>query len=466
MLTQLDRILQATDANGFASLALLNTKWRSVAQQAHLYAHHLASCPSYSMSHNAPPQATSGDDLPKLRRLFAREVKRNLFQAYLRPSQTVIKIISNSISSSSSPGGEGIQFSPSPKGHHLLAYNSSRIHVIDARAPEIVVKREFKILRRPAATCINDEGTMLAVLLTEMQVDIYDLAETPPKRTHSMILDHSPRAIALSPCGSVLAAAYEGGIEVSSVNPGALATERRAVKCDGVDSLTFSFDGTQILGTTVQASQPNTVILTAPYYDPGSHMADDNIGALWTTSILFPNTSRDCSHAVLIQDGKNEEAAWTFTYDRSFETFRAVRIDDLRNGTTYFTGPVPSPNSQARLLPCTLPAASYYGDLVSAGFQGKEVWLYGVPEDLDAVPETANAGVDSGANATGLSRRSSGPSIRSSVRIQENSDGSRVPQWQILCDKLRNTFVSGHKVGELDGINMVKFVADFSDSCM
>lgn len=335
---------------------------------------------------------------------------------------------------------------------------------MDLRAPEIAVKREFKILRRPAATCINDEGTVLAVLLTEMQVDIYDLTQTPPKRMQSMILDNSPRAIALSPCGGVLAAAYGGGIEVTSMNPGALATERRAVKCDAVDALTFSFDGTQILGTTVQSSQPNTVILTAPYYDPGSHMGDDeNISALWTTSILFPNTSRDCSHAVLIQNGRYEEAAWAFTYDRSFETFRAVRIDDLRNGTTYFTGPVPTTSSQARLLPCTLPAASYYGELVSAGFQGKEIWLYGVPEDLDAVPETANTASESGSSSSGLLRGNSG---RSSVRMQENRESPRVPQWQILCDKLRNTFVAGSRVSELEGVNTVKFVADFSDSCV
>ena len=243
----------ATDSNGFASLALLNSKWRSVAQQAYLFAHHLANCPSYSMSHSKLPAANE-EDLPKLRRLFAREVKRNLFEAYLRPSQTVIKVISNSISSSSCPGGEGIQFNPSPKGHHLLAYNSSRIHVIDVRGPEIAVKREFKILRRPAATCINDEGSTLAVLLTEMQVDIYDLTAVPPKRSQSLILDHSPRAIALSPCGSVLAAAYEGGIEVSSLSASALSTDRRAVKCDAVDALAFSFDGTQILGTTVHSS--------------------------------------------------------------------------------------------------------------------------------------------------------------------------------------------------------------------
>ncbi|KAK1839176.1 F-box domain protein [Colletotrichum chrysophilum] len=457
----IQQILQLTDPDSFASLVLLNSKWRQVSQQAQLYALHLSKCESYSASHPPLREADVKDeDLPRLRRLFAREVKRNLFEAYLRPRETVIRLISNSISSSSCPGGEGMQFSPSPRGHHVLAYNSSRIYVLDMRGKEIDVKREFKILRRPVSTCIKDDGSMLAVLSSEMQVDLYDLEPSPPRRTQSLILDHAPRTIALSPCGSVLAAAYEGGIEVSMVNPGALPTDRRAVKCDGVDSLSFSFDGTQILGTTVHSSPPNTVILTAPYYDPGSQMADDNISALWTTSILFPNTSRDCSHAVLLQDSCQEEAAWTFTYDRSFETFRAVRIDDLRNGTTYFTGPKPHPASQAKLTPCTLPAATYHGDLVSAGFQGKDIWLYGVPEDLDAVPEFSS-GSDS-SSSTGQGRRNSGPPSRSSsARAQENP---RVPQWQMLCDKLRNTFVWGAKIAELEGVSTVKWVSGFGET--
>ncbi|KAK1460619.1 F-box domain-containing protein [Colletotrichum cuscutae] len=459
----IQQILQLTDPDSFASLVLLNSKWRSVAQQAQLYALHLFKCESYASSH---PQLRDTDvkdeDLPRLRRLFAREVKRNLFEAYLRPRETVVKLISNSISSSSCPGGEGMQFSPSPRGHHVLAYNSSRIYVLDVRGKDIDVKREFKILRRPVSTCIKDDGSMLAVLSSEMQVDLYDLEQSPPRRTQSLILDHAPRTIALSPCGSVLAAAYEGGIEVSLVNPGALPTDRRAVKCDGVDSLSFSFDGTQILGTTIHSSPPTTVILTAPYYDPGNQMADDSISALWTTSILFPNTSRDCSHAVLLQDSAQEEASWTFTYDRSFETFRAVRIEDLRNGTTYFTGPKPDPGSQAKLTPCTLPAATFHGDLVSAGFQGKDVWLYGVPEDLDAVPEFNSSGVDGLSALAGQARRNSGPPSRSSSsRAQENP---RIPQWQMLCDKLRNTFIWGAKIAELDGVSTVKWVAGFGQT--
>ncbi|KAB5580305.1 hypothetical protein GE09DRAFT_1081662 [Coniochaeta sp. 2T2.1] len=460
------QILQVADPNAFASLILLNSKWRRVSQCPQLYALQLSRCPSYSVSHkHAEIPTIANEGLDKLRRLFAKEVKRNLFDAYLRPNQTVIKVINNSISSSSCPGGEGIQFASSPKGHHLLGYNSSRIYIINVTAPEIKVERELKILRRPAATCIDDAGSLLAVLLTDMQVDIYDLRQTPPRRRQSIILDHSPRAIALSPCGSILAAAYEGGIEVSSLKSSALASDRRAVKCDAVDALAFSFDGTQILGTTVHSSQPNTVILTAPYYDPGSHMGTDDITPLWTTSILFPNSSRDCSHAVLLQNGRHEEAGWTFTYDRSFETFRAVRIDDLRNGTTYFTGPIPSPTSQGRLIPCTLPAASYHGELVSAGFQGKEVWVYGVPEDLDAVADCSSNNSESG-TSTGLGRRNSGPSVRSPSRMGENADATRVPQWQILCDKLRNTFVGGYKLTELEGVSAVKWVAGFGTSSM
>lgn len=454
------RILEAADPNSFASLVVLNRKWRDASQQGHLYAVQLMRCPSYAASHKKKPDGKQAN-LPSLRTLFAKEVRRNLFDAYRRPNHTMIKLLSSSISSSSCPGGDGMAFSPSPKGHYLLAYNSSRIHVLDLRRPSISVERELKILRRPVATCIKDDGSLLAVLLTEMQVDLYDLTNTPPKHTRSLILDHSPRAIALSPCGSVLAAAYEGGIEVQSLHPGALPTDRRSVKCDAVDALAFSFDGTQILGTTLHSAQTNTVILTAPYYDPGASLSNDNISALWTTSILFPNTSRDCSHAALLQESSHEEASWTFTYDRSFETFRAVRIDDLRNGTTYFTGP--TSNTPSRLVPCTLPSASYTGELVSAGFLGKEVWLYGVPEDLEAIPEPPNECLDVNSGAGGVVRSVSGSSMRSRPRTQEAGD-ARVPQWQLLCDRYRNTFVGGFKAAELSGVSAVKWVAGFGNT--
>lgn len=396
-----------------------------------------------------------------MRRLFAREIKRNLFEAYLRPRETVISLVSTSISSSSAPGGEAFHFSLSPKGHFVLAYSSSRIHVIDVTGPEVEVKRELKILRRPASTTITDDGSLLAVLSTDLQVDLYDLTGEHPKHTRAVALDYTPRTIALSPTGSVLAAAYDSGVEVSSLDPSGLSTDRRAVKCYAVDSLSFSADGTQLLGSTIQSRNPSTVVLTAPYYDPGGSSPEESVSALWTTSILFPNGSRDCSHAVLLPSSSEEEASWTFTYDRVFETFRAVRIEDLRNGTTYFTGPIADSASVTKLLPSTLPAAAESGDLVASGFQGA-IWLYGVPEDLEALPivrDDDNSNTESGVStpSSQLGRRNSAPSLRSVNRPRE-SIINRTPQWQLLCDRLRNTFVEGRMIGSLDRVSAMKWV--------
>lgn len=134
----------------------------------------------------------------------------------------------------------------------------------------------------------------------------------------------------------MLACAYDSGVEVLSISPTA---NRRSVKCYAVDALHFSSDGARLLGTTASSRNHATIVLTAPYYDLGSSVLDSSEGALWTNSILFPNGSRDCSHSVLLPDPVDDDSKWTFTYDRIFETFRAVRVDDLRNGMTLFAGP-------------------------------------------------------------------------------------------------------------------------------
>ncbi|KAH7364216.1 hypothetical protein BKA65DRAFT_522720 [Rhexocercosporidium sp. MPI-PUGE-AT-0058] len=461
----IEQILRLTTPNAFASLILLNRKWRTVSQQAHLYAHHLARCPSYAASHRSSPVPDNENSLSHLRRLFARETKRNLFEAYLRPKETIINLVSTSISSSSAPGGEAFHFSLSPRGHYILAYSSSRIHVIDVTGREITVKRELKILRRPASTTITDDGITLAVLSTDLQVDLYDLSGEHPKHTRAVALDHTPRTIALSPTGSVLAAAYDSGVEVSSLDPSYASTDRRSVKCYAADALSFSRDGTQLLGTTMQSRNPSTVILTAPYYDPGGSLPEDSVSSLWTTSILFPNGSRDCSHAVLLPSSSDGEVTWAFTYDRVLETFRTVRVDDLRNGTTYFTGPIAESESASRLLPSTLPAASESGDLVASGFQSA-IWLYGVPEDLEALPnirDSVTNSPESGVStpASYLGRRNSAPSLSSVTRTRDSI--SRTPQWQLLGDKFRNTFVEGRKVGSLDRVSALAWVN--TDTC-
>ncbi|KAI9870302.1 MAG: hypothetical protein M1830_004421, partial [Pleopsidium flavum] len=413
------------------------------------------------------------DDLPRLRRKFAVEVKRNLFEAYLRPQRTTIKLISTSASSSAAfPGGEAFYFSFSPNGHHVLALSSSRIFVLDLAADLVFVKREFKISRRPVSAMILDDASTLAVLSTDHQVNIYDLRSSKAKHIRSVPLDNPPRTITLSPGASVLAAAYDGGIEVYSLATSALSTDRRAVKCDAVDSLSFSNDGSMLLGTTQNSPNPNTVIISAPYYteDGQGASAEDILSQMWTTQILFPSSSRDCSHATLLPHHTEGQASWTFTHDRVFETFRAVRVDDLRNGTTYFTGPR-STAGNGRLLPCTLPAASERGDLIASGFLGKELWLYGVPEALDSDP---NRGQFNGPGLGCIRVNSDAEVLAAGIDTPlsfsnpaEQSGMARPPQWQVLVDRYRNNFIRGRQVATIEGISSLRWVTrrNLGESC-
>ena len=424
----------------------------------------MSRCPSFSIANNFVTGPFTEESLPQLKRQFTREVKRNLFEAYLRPRQTIVSLTSSTTSSSASfPGGEAFDFAFSPNGKWTLALSSSRIYVLDTVSRKVSVKRELKVLRRPVSAAILNDGSILAVLSIDRKVNVYDLSNSRVRHLRAVFLDNPPHTIALSPKGEVLAAAYDGGIELHSLAPNAPATDRRAVKCDHVDSLEFSNDGTMLLGTTHQCLSPCTVILSAPFYDETNQElpASDVLSHMWTSQILFPNSSRDCSHGTLLPDHAEGDASWTCTYDRVFESFRAVRTDDLRNGTTYFIGPKRrrrsnSRNSKTKLTPCTLPATTNHGDLVAAGFLGKDIWLYGVPEGLDAAD--VQAGDESTSNTRSNSASSSGRSPALSHTRGESSELKRLPQWQVLVDKHRNVLVKGRKVAEVSGVTGVKWV--------
>lgn len=462
--TTLSRILYLTDPETFASLILVNHAWRAASLTPHLYAYHLSRCPSFSITNNVITGPFTDSSLPRLKQQFEREVKRNLFEAYLRPRQTVVSLTSSTTSSSASfPGGEAFDFAFSPNGVWTLALSSSRIYVLDTLSSNISVRRELKVLRRPVSAAILDDGSILAVLSTDRKVNVYDLSNASVKHLRAVTLDNLPHTIALSPKGEVLAAAYDGGIELHSLAINALATDRRSVKCDYIDSLAFSKDGTMLLGTTQHSVNPSTVVLSAPFHDETNQElpAKDVVSHMWTSQILFPNSSRDCSHATLLPDHTEGDANWTCTYDRVFESFRAVRTDDLRNGTTYFTGPKQRPGTiprgaKTKLTPCTLPATTGHGDLVAAGFLGKDVWLYGVPEGLETsnVEHTPESTTSTRHNSTSSTGRS--PAV--SHTRGESSELRRLPQWQVLVDKNRNVLVKGRMVAEVPGVTGVKWV--------
>lgn len=473
LIQSLFRILYLTDPETFASLVLADQAWRSASETPHLYAHHLSRCPSFSRSHMVVGGPFTEDSLPRLKRQFAREVKRNLFEAYLQPRRTLVSLVSTTTSSAAAfPGGEAFDFAFSPNGHWVLALSSSRIYVIDTLSPKISVQRELKVQRRPVSAAILDDGSTLAVLSGDHQVNVYNLSNRKVKHSRAISLDNHPHAIALAPRGEVLAAAFEGGIELHSLAPIPGPSDHRDIKCDRVDSLAFSTDGALLMGTTKHGTDPNTVVLSAPYYTEDHHHlpAFDQISHLWTSQILFPHSSRDCGNATLLPNRSDGDTSWTFTYDKVFESFRAVRTDDLRNGTTYFTGPKPPKrdgprNTRKKLTPCTLPASSECGELVAAGFLGKEVWLYGVPEGLDEPTVTQTD--DPNSQSTSSSRPNTpGSGIRSPARSftrGEAAELTRLPKWQVLVDKYRNVFAKGRLVAEISGVSSVRWVTQKSE---
>ena len=386
-----------------------------------------------------------------------------------------MSLISTTTSSSAAfPGGEAFEFIFSPNGHWTLALSSSRIYVIDTVSRDITVRRELKVLRRPVSAAILDDGSQLAVLSSNHHIHVYGLASFEAKHLRSIPLENAPHTIALAPRGDVIAAAYEGGVEILAFSSPTTGSEWRTVKCDKVDSLCFSSDGTMLLGTTRNNTNPSTVILTAPYFtDDNQDLTPlDQTSTMWTSQIIFPNSSRDCSHATLLPQRTDGDANWMFTYDRVFESFRAVRTDDLRNGTTYFTGPRRpkgvSNMPRKKLNPCTLPTSNEGGELVAAGFLGKEVWLYGVPDGLDVVtmPSIDEQNSQNGSSGPGTPSRtpSGGPgSPNRSLTRGEASELTRLPKWQVLVDKYRNVFAKGRKVADIAGVSALTWVSQKDD---
>ncbi|KAF8248940.1 hypothetical protein K440DRAFT_582746, partial [Wilcoxina mikolae CBS 423.85] len=446
----IQEILYTADPNTFDSLTLINSRWHQASRNVRLYAHQLARCGIT----NIPEDGDDEEILPTLIRLFNEEGRRELFETVLRPNVTEIQLICSASSSAAAfPGGEAFRFEFSPKGTHLLALLSSRIFVLNLSQREVKVGRELKISKRPVSAAILDDGSILAVLSSNHNVTLYDLTGSKAKILRSFALDNEPRTIALSPGAEVLGAAYDGGIEVYSLHPNAGPTDRRAVNCDTVDSLAFSPDGVILLGTTLNPKSPTTVIVSAQHFS--TDMPVEGLAQLWTTQVLFPRSSRDSSHASLLPGEEDEEGAtWTFTYDRTYDTFRAVRVDDLRNGHTYFAGPSDE-NRGIATPPATLPASTKDGSLVAAGFGGGRVWVYGIPGKLDLPADYSG---ESSGSVASTPERSNSNASRNGARERAQIRSIAVPQWQLLCDKIRNVFIRGREVGRVSGLSGVKFV--------
>ncbi|KAJ5436181.1 hypothetical protein N7445_007066 [Penicillium cf. griseofulvum] len=373
-LNVLEHILYASDANTFASLSLLNRRWKHASDSAALYAYQLSQCPSFSWARGVISEA---ENLIKLKRQFVKEVRQNAFDAFLRPQKTLVRLISSSMSSSTAfPHGEVFRFSFSANGQILLCISSSRIAILDVATDRVVVKHELKTRRRPLGATIRNDGSLIAVLSSTHRVHIYQLSDDEAKHIQVITLNDAPKDIKFSPAGSVLALAFEDSIEVYAVGEEALPTDRRAVRCLRVDALSFSPDGAMLLGFTAEG----IVTITPPFYtETGTDASPEELEMrMWTTQILFPETiGCHITHASLIAGHEEGDDHWVMGYDKQLGAFRALQLNN-NAGIIYFASPFFTDESR-EMRPSMRPATDDWGELSALGFQDSELWIYGMP---------------------------------------------------------------------------------------
>ncbi|KAL4808962.1 hypothetical protein BDV18DRAFT_133600 [Aspergillus unguis] len=439
--TVIERILFVADANTFASLTLLNRKWRRISDSPTLYGHQLSQCPSFALAQKATDvDSTQTGDLTLLKRRFFSEIRRNGFDVFFRPHQTLVKLISTSMSSSTAfPRGEAFRFAFSQNGQLILCISSSRIVALDVASEPPVVKHELKTLRRPLHATIMDDGSLLAVVSSSHEVNIYSLSSAEAKLIQNLKLNDVPRTLALSPAGGVLAVGYKNMIEVYAVGEEAMPTERRAVRCAGVDSLSFSSDGVILLGSSDNRSTGSLVTITVPLYgeqEPDFSVKDAQI-QMWTTQILFPEVVHHYSYGCLLPYHTEGEASWILGFDNQLGAFRAIGANKSSSGTTYFASPI-SEFTLREHPPMMLASSDCEGELVALGFEDSGVWVYGLPDRLDIAPVVH-----------GDAARS-----RRTVAADSGTNFSRLQQT-ITRPKV---LIEGYKVTDIPGITAARWV--------
>ncbi|KAF3483894.1 F-box domain-containing protein [Arthroderma uncinatum] len=322
------------------------------------------------------------DSIEDLKCKFAQVARQHVFAAFLRPKQTVVKLISASVSSSSaSPQGEALRFTFSAQGRLLLALSSSRIFVIDLATDPISVRHELKILRRPTAAAILDDGTLLAVASSEHRVRVYRLDDQHASLLQTVELHEVPLTLEFSPYASVLTVAFDGGIEVYALGDNILSTSHRAVRCDGVSTLAFSSDGSLLFGSSTDIRACSLITISPPLLpDPGFDLSLPELHSrMWTTQILFPEIGEGYSCANLIPPAEGGDQSIFFVgYDTQMKAFRIAQVDDLAGGTLYLVGPG-ADTDRDEPGPNLLPVASEKGEYIAASFNGSGIWIYGVP---------------------------------------------------------------------------------------
>jgi len=314
-----------------------------------------------------------------------------------RPRIHIIKLVSEVATAAAGfPGGEAFGFSISPGGRRIAAYNSARLYVLQTSALPVGISQDYALKRRPLAVEIVDDGDILAILADEHTVNLYDLGHQRLRRTRTIKLDFPANCIAVEPTGGLLAAAYEGGVEIFSLDGSALPTDRRAVRSQKMDKLAFSEDGSTLLGTTTRINASSTMVVSVPIFPAANNGVPsyEELKEAWCSELLHPENIRNSSHATFMREDRKSCNDRVFAWNGLGDTFGILNVSDLQYGNIDFPVLISPPLSTCGGLGAAIhstPAIDEHGDTVAMIVNDRTIRLYIVPHKLDDDETTVEA---------------------------------------------------------------------------
>ncbi|KAI5293619.1 hypothetical protein KEM55_007012, partial [Ascosphaera atra] len=234
---------------------------------------------------------------------------------------------------------------------------------------------------RPLHAAISDDASILVLAPYQDTLHIYDLRDDEISLFQKLDLNDPPRALALCPDGTVLAIAYDESIEICAVGEDATVSDRRTIRCTGIQSLSFSNDGLTLLCSSLSFTNPKIVVIEPTAgFDVLDDVSEPQMCAyMWTSQVLYPITIDGFSHANFLPDGSAPDINHYFAaYDTRVKAYRLLQLERPSDGIIYFVGPGID-GIWDEPEPSTVPTANGNGEALATAFSGSGIWIFGTP---------------------------------------------------------------------------------------
>jgi hypothetical protein len=273
----------------------------------------------------------------------------------------------------------------------VAVYSSSNIWLVKTTQLPRLWARTLQVKRKPVAIDITEDGFLLAVLSRPSQVDLYEIhgeQDRQIKKRRTIMLVQEASSIVISPDGLILITGNKFGIEVIAVGPDAPETSRRTLSGPVGDTLEFSDDGRTLLITSYARKSAGTSVFVLPglYDGPLNDEGEPEPQApeaIWTGSVLFPETTKIAKQATLLPDADTGQVNELFAFNSQEDTWGVYDIATQRFTQRKMFLPDQQRWTRSEFIDDAMPAVSPNADLAAVALRMRgttSIWIYQVPE--------------------------------------------------------------------------------------